>query len=186
MIYSWKKIVKNSLPVLTITIFIQIFAGHILFLNQDTLILFPLFLISFPVINDVGGNIGCVLGARLASGLHVGSVSISFKDQKMRDNLITSIFLGVLSFVVLGVVIYYFVYYFMNIDINITIFSYISVVIISGFLLVFLLCFVSVITAFFSFKRGMDPDDVVAPVVTTVGDLMGIVLLLFFVSLLVA
>jgi mgtE-like transporter len=36
---------------------------------------------------------------------------------------------------------------------------------------------VSVLTAFLSFKRGLDPDDTVAPIVTTFGDVMGIVFL---------
>jgi len=73
VIYSWKNIVKHSLPLLTVCIFIEIFAGQILQGKQEMLVLFPVFLISIPVINGVGGNIGSVLGARLASGLHVGS-----------------------------------------------------------------------------------------------------------------
>ena len=181
MIYSWKKIVKNSMPLLTLTVFVEIIAGQILLFNQNILVLFPLFLVSFPVINGVGGNIGSVLGARLASGLHVGSVKISVKDSEMRDSFITSIVLGVVSYFILGLIIYYFVYYFMDIGINISLLSFVLVVLLSGVLLVCLLCFVSVATAFLSFKRGMDPDDVVAPVVTTVGDFMGIVFLFVFI-----
>lgn len=185
MIYSWKKIVKNSLPLLTLTVFIEIIAGQILLFNQDILILFPLFLVSFPVINGVGGNIGSVLGARLASGLHVGSVKISVRDNEMRDSFITSILLGVISYFILGLIIYYFVYYFMEIEINISLIVFLSVVFLSGVLVVCLLCFVSVVTAFLSFKKGLDPDDVVAPVVTTVGDFVGIIFLLVFISLIV-
>jgi mgtE-like transporter len=186
VIYSWKKIVKNSMPLLTLTVFVEIIAGQILLFNQNILVLFPLFLVSFPVVNGVGGNIGSVLGARLASGLHVGSVKISLKDREMRDGFITSIVLGVISYFILGLIIYYFVFYFMDIRINISVLSFVLVVLFSGFLLVCLLCFVSVVTAFLSFKHGMDPDDVVAPVVTTVGDFMGIVLLFVFVSLIVS
>jgi mgtE-like transporter len=40
-----------------------------------------------------------------------------------------------------------------------------------------------VFTAFISFKRGLDPDDMVAPVVTTVGDFMGIVFLFFILGI---
>ena len=52
-----------------------------------------------------------------------------------------------------------------------------------GFLLIFIVAFVSVLTAFLSFKRGLDPDDMVAPVVTTVGDFMGIVFLFFILGI---
>ena len=41
---------------------------------------------------------------------------------------------------------------------------------------------VSIITAFLSFKRGMDPDDFVSPVVTTIGDTMGIVFLFLLIG----
>ena len=94
MIYSWKKIVKHALPLLTICIIIEIFAGQILQGKQEILILFPVFLISIPVINGVGGNIGSILGARLASGLHVGYISLDIKDKKMHENLFTSIGIG--------------------------------------------------------------------------------------------
>ena len=74
MIYSWKTIVKHGLPLLTICILIEIFAGQILQSNQQKLLFFPILLISIPVINGVGGNIGSILGARLASGLHLGTI----------------------------------------------------------------------------------------------------------------
>jgi len=41
---------------------------------------------------------------------------------------------------------------------------------------------ISVFTAFLSFKKGLDPDDMVAPVVTTVGDVMGIVFLFLLIG----
>jgi cation transporter-like permease len=41
---------------------------------------------------------------------------------------------------------------------------------------------VSILTAFLSFKRGLDPDDFVAPIVTTISDTMGIILLFFVVG----
>ena len=56
MIYSWKKIVKHGLPLLTVTILIEIFAGQILQGKQESLLLFPVFLISIPVINSISGN----------------------------------------------------------------------------------------------------------------------------------
>ena len=93
MIYSWKKIIRFGLPLLTLCVLIEIFAGTILQVGQNFLLTFPIFLISIPVINSVGGNIGSILGARLASGLHVGNINLDIKDKKMHENLITSILL---------------------------------------------------------------------------------------------
>ena len=182
MIYSWKKIVKYGLPLLTITILIEIFAGQILQGNQDALIKLPIFLISIPVINSVGGNIGSVLGARLASGLHVGYISISMKDKEMNDNLFISILIGLITYLVLAIVIY-FLALFGNIIEDITLIEFVAIIVLTGFLLICLVSFISVFTAFLSFKRGLDPDDMVAPVVTTVGDVMGIVFLFTIIGL---
>jgi len=176
MIYNWKKIVKHGLPLLTITILIEVFAGQILQGKQESLLLFPVFLISIPVINSISGNIGSVLGARLASGLHVGYIRISLKDKEMHDNLLVSILIGLITYLILAIVIY-FIALFGNIIEDITLIEFVAIIILTGFLLISMVSFVSVITAFISFKRGLDPDDMVAPVVTTVGDILGIVFL---------
>jgi mgtE-like transporter len=176
MIYSWKKIVKNSLPILTIMILIEIFAGQILQGKQEALFAFPIFLLSIPVINSVAGNIGSVLGARLASGLHVGYISISIKDKEMHENLLISILIGLITYAILAIIIYY-VASFGKIIEEIALLEFVAILVIIGFLLICVVSLMSVITAFLSFKKGLDPDDMVAPVVTTVGDVMGIVFL---------
>ena len=190
MIYDWKKIVKHGIPLLTICVCIEIFAGWILQsdLNKDysNLIRFPIFLISIPVINSVGGNIGSVLGARLASGLHVGYISISAKDKKMHENLLTSILIGVIVYLLLSIIIYYSVLFAsMHTEHMISLLKFITIVVGAGVLLVCIISLISVITAFWSFKKGLDPDDTIAPVVTTVGDTLGILFLFILIGVVV-
>ena len=60
--------------------------------------------------------------------------------------------------------------------------EFISVILGAGVLLVCVISLVSVFTAFWSFKKGLDPDDIVAPVVTTIGDTLGITLLFLFIG----
>ena len=182
MIYSWKKIVKHGLPLLTVTILIEIFAGQILQGKQESLLLFPVFLISIPVINSISGNIGSVLGARLASGLHVGYISLSLKDKEMHDNLLISILIGIITYLTLAIVIY-FLALFGNLIEDIALIEFVAIIVLTGFLLICVVSLISVFTAFISFKRGLDPDDMVAPVVTTVGDVMGIVFLFTIIGL---
>jgi mgtE-like transporter len=133
------------------------------------------------VINSVGGNIGSVLGARLASGLHVGSIEVDYKDKKMRENLFTSIVIGLLTYFVLSIVIY-LTLLFGNIKMNISLIEFILIFVIAGFLLICIVSFFSILAAFISFKRGLDPDDMVAPIVTTVGDVLGILILFLMIS----
>ncbi len=181
MIYNWRRIVKNNIPLLTITICIEIFAGQILQGNQEKLFLIPIFLISIPVINGVGGNVGSILGARLASGLHMGYIELNIKDKNMHENFITSILLGLASYFILAILIYY-IAYFGDIRLSVGLMEFVSVVVGTGILLIFMVSLISVLTAFWSFKKGLDPDDMVAPVVTTVGDTLGIILLFLLIG----
>jgi len=182
LIYNWKKIVKHGLPLLFVAVIIEIFAGQILQGNRSLLVAMPIFLISIPVVNSVAGNIGSVLGARLASGLHVGYIKNDIKDKEMQYNLLISLLIGFISYFVLAIVIYY-VALFSNLVEDIALIKFIALLVITGFLLICVVALVSVFTAFISFKRGLDPDDMVAPVVTTVGDAMGIVFLFVIIGI---
>jgi mgtE-like transporter len=176
VIYNWKTIVKHGLPLLLVAVVIEIFAGQILQGKQELLVAIPIFLISIPVVNSVAGNIGSVLGARLASGLHVGYIENSLTDKEMHQNLAISLIIGFFTYFILAIVIY-LVALFSKITEDIALLEFVSIIVITGFLLICVVAIISVLTAFISFKRGLDPDDMVAPVVTTVGDVMGIVFL---------
>ena len=181
MIYSWKKIVRYGLPLLTLCILIELFAGQLLQSGQNSLLKIPIYLISIPVINGVGGNIGSILGARLASGLHVGYINIDIRDKKMHENLFTSLLMGIITYGVLAILIYY-IALFSRLTMGIGLIEFVFVLLVIGILLICVVTFVSIITAFLSFKYGKDPDDFVAPVVTTIGDTMGIIFLFLLIG----
>jgi len=181
MIYSWKKIVRYGLPLLTLCILIELFAGQILQSGQNTLLKIPIYLISIPVINGVGGNIGSILGARLASGLHVGYIKLDIRDKKMHENFLTSLLMGIITYTVLAILIYY-IASLSRITMGIGLIEFVFVLLAVGTLLICVVSVVSIFTAFLSFKRGKDPDDFVAPVVTTVGDTMGIIFLFLLIG----
>lgn len=182
MIYKWKTIVRYGLPLLSICILIEIFVGQLL-QQQNSLLLkqLPIFLISIPVINSVGGNIGSILGAHLASGLHIGSVTLDVKDKTMRETVVTALFMGFITYSLLAIGIY-LLGIFTGVSMEIHFLNFALILMATGFVLVCLLSIISVFTAFISFKKGIDPDDVVAPVVTTFGDTLGIILLFIFIG----
>jgi mgtE-like transporter len=181
VIYNWKKIVLHSLPLLTVCILIEIFAGQILQLNQEKILMIPIFLISIPVINGIGGNLGSILGARMASGLHVGYIEYSYKDKEMHENFITTVFVGFFTYLILAISIY-FIALFSGIAEDIELLEFTSIILGAGLLLILVISIISIVTAFWSFKKGLDPDDMVAPVVTTAGDTLGIIFLFVFIG----
>jgi mgtE-like transporter len=181
MIYNWKIIVRHGLPLLTICVLIEIFAGQILQSNQQKLLFYPILLISIPVINGVGGNIGSILGARLASGLHLGTIELNLKDKSMQHNFITTLFVGLITYLILAILIYY-IAYIGNIKMNLTLIEFVSILLGTGILLILIISIVCVLTAFLTFKKGLDPDNMIAPIVTTVGDTLGIVFLFLLIG----
>jgi len=145
MIYNWKVIVKHGLPLLFVAVIIEIFAGQILQGKQELLVTLPIFLISVPVVNSVAGNIGSVLGARLASGLHVGYITHSLKDKEMHHNLLFSLLIGFLSYFILAILIY-LVALFSKIAEDITLFEFVGIIVFTGFLLICVVAIISVFT----------------------------------------
>lgn len=180
--YHWKRIVINGLPLLFLTLLVEVLVGQLLLLKEQVLLTYlPVYLMSIPVINGVGGNVGSILGARIASGLHVGSVEISFKDSVMHETVVTAIIMGTVTYAFLSIGIY-LIGLFSGLAMNVSMFSFISTFLATGVILIGLLSLISVFTAFISFRKGIDPDDVVAPVVTTIGDTFGILILFFFIG----
>jgi len=180
--YNWKRIVLHGAPLLFLCLLVEVLVGQLLLLKEDVLLSYlPLFLIAIPVINGVGGNIGSILGAHIASGLHVGSIKLSVHDSVMHETVITAIIMGTITYAFLSIGIY-LIGVINGLAMNVTMLSFISTFLATGVLLIGLLSAVSVITAFISFKKGIDPDDVVAPVVTTIGDSFGILILFLFIG----
>ena len=179
--YDWRIIVRNGLPLLTVTASIEIIAGQILQSGEKLLVSIPLLLVCIPVINSVGGNLGSILGARLASALHLGSVEVTLRDPQLRENIIVALLIGLITYFILAIGIYLFAV-FIGIEAgDVDVLEFMGIVVLTGLLLSCIVILVSVLTALVSFRRGVDPDDMVAPVVTTTGDIMGI--LFFFILL---
>ena len=167
---------------LTLLIALEIGGGQILNQNEDILLRTPIFLVMIPVINGVGGNIGSILGARLSSGLHVGSIELKGYGKEMRKNILSTVLLGIISYTLLAIFILV-VSPILGIgsDSNILIRAgYIMIG--TGLLLILIVILISIFVARFSFENGFDPDNTVIPVVTTLCDVLGILCLIIMIG----
>lgn len=181
-IYSAPKIIKESIPLLTICIGVEVLIGQVLNTNQSIMTI-PIILSLIPVINGVGGNIGSILGARLASGLHTGIITIDLKDKELRKNITGTFILGFITFFILGLVAYIFL---PLVGINVSVIGFFRLILIvlgAGVLLILCLIALCVASALYSFKKGLDPDNSVTPIVTTSGDALGVLCLFLMVGL---
>jgi len=169
---------KESMPLLSILIAFEIAGGQMLSQNEEALFATPIFLVMIPVINGIGGNLGSILGARLSSGLHVGSIELKMHGKELQKNILNTVLLGIISYTLLTIFILV-VSPLMGLDAQSNLLLKAGYVMIgTGLLLTAIVIVISVFVARFSFENGFDPDNAVIPVVTTLCDVLGIICLI--------
>lgn len=182
VVYRAKRIILESYPVLTACILIALAAGHMLNSSIADIAKIPLILAMVLLINGIGGNIGSILGARLTSALHVGTLEPKLRGQRvLRGNLVASALISVSIFSLIGLV-FFVIACSSGIEITRS-FRLALAFFIAGMALSVSLMFVTIASAFVSFKGGLDPDNVVVPIVTSVGDVLGVTCLLLVIKI---
>jgi mgtE-like transporter len=152
-----------------------IFAGFLLTFATDKLYLVPGLFILFPGFMEMRGNISGSLSARLTSGLHVGVMKYGHERHHIvKGNMIAAILLGILVSLFLGVLAYGISYAFFGVDkINIIFLSLIASLIANVIEIP-----MTVLATLWLFKKGHDPNNIMGPYVTTVGDVVSVLALL--------
>ena len=169
-------VLKQSIPVLIVAMLLGIAAGQILNLSES-LILVPWVLFMIPIINGIGGNLGSVVGARLASALHMGSISTKLEGVELERNIMTGLALGITTYLSLALFSIALAPA-LGLEINVEIWRFAAVMMLAGVLLTFVVLATSMVSALYSFKLGLDPDNVVAPLTASSGDIAGILCLI--------
>ncbi len=179
---SLKTILEESLPVLLLAGVLSIGAGLVLHSNSELLFALPGILAIVPSFNNMGGSVTSVLCCRLSSALHLGLIRPKIRKTKtLERNLGATLMIAVISFLALGFAAAGF-----NMLIglrSLDLFMFPLVTLAAGVLTVILLMTISVVLSYVSYSRGLDPDNLVIPVLTSIGDLVGVVLLLVMVML---
>lgn len=167
-----RRILGESIPVLTLSIVIGILAGQILSTKEESLLLVPLLLVLIPPINNAAGMLGSVLGARVSTGLHSGSLFANGARQFRRDVLAIFV-LGIATFALLGALAFGSGLTFAPTAPD-DLADVVVAVIASGAVLLIGMVTVVIVIGSLSFRLGWDPDNVIIPVVTATGDILGI------------
>lgn len=172
----------ESYPILMAGILIALAAGHMLNSSIAEIAELPLILAMIPPINGMGGNIGSILGARLTSALHLGTLEPRLRGQRvLRGNVTASALMSFAIFSLFGV-LFFAIAYSSGISVARS-FSLALAFFIAGMTLSTALMFVTIASAFVSFKGGLDPDNVVIPIVTAIGDVLGVTCLLIAIKI---
>ena len=148
----------------------DLFAGVSLGFMMDMLRLLPGLMILIPPAIDMRGNVYGALGSRLGTAMHIGVFSPDLKNGVLRKNMKASLLITMLMSVVLGFLAKAVAVLFGFRSISAAAFVVISVVggVISGVILLFVVTALAIL----GYRRNWDIDNVSAPIVTAVGDVV--------------
>lgn len=143
--------------------------------------LIPGLLIVIPGLLEMHGNILGSLAGRISTRLQSKQLEPRFyKSKILIDNIVASSLLMFIVSIVLGIISFIFTsILFDKIEINI-LYVCIGAAIISALLTIPL----TVKSVFYIFKKNLDPDDIIGPYVTTIGDIISIISVLVIIMIL--
>ena len=160
-----------------------VLAGTLLAIFTDRLELLPGILILLPGYLEAMNSIYGSLSARLGSSLHMGNLEPTFKKKQsvLTANIFTVIFLTLGASAFLGLVAIAANY----IIFRVLTLSLFFVPVIASLVSIVVLLPTTTISSFFLFKQGLDPDNVMGPIVTTTGDIFNVIALLIAIVVIV-
>ncbi len=164
------------LPVLLVLTLVELGSGLVLGSFEAQLLQYPSLLVLVPVTIGTAGNLGSVLAARLSTSFHLGTLTFSPSDDELAGNAIATLALAVTMFPVIGAGAWLATLVVSG-DPALTFATVIWVALLSGISLAILAILVTFTATYFAYQFGLDPDDVVIPVVTNVCDVLGVVVL---------
>lgn len=175
---SARDVYRQALPVIAVSLIAGLFAGTIL--ASDTMRAniaeVPGLLLLLPAFLATRGGVYGSLGARLSTGLHQGIIEPRFRPSRRLTNAVVASFLnGMTVSVFIAVVTYATLVLFGD---GGSLFQLVGVMVVAGFLSAVLMITVLISVIFVGYRRGLDPDNVIGPVVTTLGDVFGVFFLL--------
>lgn len=169
---------RETLPVLLLSAVGGLFAGLVLVGMEAELAAIPGLLVLVPALLATRGNVYGSLGARLGSALHQGLIEpyLSTGNDRLNtavgaalaNGVLVSVFAAVLAVVVLRAI-----------ERPVAgLGTLVAIALIAGVISGLLLTIAVVTVVFVGYRRGLNPDTLAGPVVTTTGDVVGIATML--------
>lgn len=177
---SMKRVVveayRGALPMLFVSALGGLFAGSILGGMEAELKAVRGLLVMVPAFLAIRGSVYGSLGSRLSSALHQGLIEPVFQYERrllsammaaVLNGVTASFFAAVLTFGVLT-----------GLGQRVApLWMLVWIAVVGGLLAGVMLTGLIVIIVFVSYRRGMDPDNLVGPAMTTAGDILGMAML---------
>lgn len=173
--WTVRAITRAMLPVLLVLTAVEIGSGLVLDSFETTLLRFPSLLVLVPVTIGTAGNLGSILAARLSTAFHLGLLAFSPTDDRLTGNALATVALAATLFPVVGAGAWGLTA--LTVGARLPLATVVAVSTASGLVLAFVAIAVALVATYTAYRLGLDPDDVVIPIVTNTCDVLGIVVL---------
>ena len=169
---------RESLPVLALSAAGGLFAGVVLGGMDAELKQVAGLLVLVPALLATRGNVYGSLGARLGSALHQGLVEPTFTpdDERVNAAVAAALANGVLVSGIAAVLAVALLWALGRPSAPLA--TLLSIALLAGLISGVLLTVAVVSVVFVGYRRGLNPDTLAGPVVTTTGDVVGVATLL--------
>lgn len=171
-------IYSEALPVLLVALCGGLFSGVVLEEIVASVARFPGLLVMVPVFLATRGNVYGALGGRISSGLHQGLIEPRFAWDERLVNAIVASFINAVGISIVIAVLTRIALLVLGWE-SAALHEFVAIMLLSGVLTSVVLIGGLLLLIFGGYKRGHDPDNLVGPIVTTLGDVFGMVFLLF-------
>ena len=173
-----RDIYRQSLPVVLVSLVAGLFAGTVLGSEtmREGIASVPGVLLLLPAFLATRGGVYGSLGARLSTGLHQGLIEPRFElDRRLTNAIVASFLNGMSVSVFIAVITHLALLMFGDQG---SLLELLGIMVVAGFLSAVLMISVLITVVFLGYRRGLNPDNVIGPVVTTLGDVFGVLFVL--------
>ncbi len=167
-----KKIVKESTVAEIVSVSGGVIAGITLSAMTGIIKEIPGVMVAIPAFLNMRGAVFTSFGARISTWLHLGELKPVYRIKGLAlEEVAASFVLGVSQSILIGFLAY-IVSFFMGAIPSLPIL--LGLFTIAGALSNIILITITYYSDIFLYKRGIDPENVIGPYITTVGDTIGL------------
>ena len=173
-----RRVYRESVGILSVSLLGGLFAGAVLGSEpmREAFRQYPGLLLLLPAFLATRGNVYGAFGARLSSGLHQGLIRPELAyDERLVNAVVASFVNGIGISVVIGVLSWAVLQALGRESARLV--ELVGITLVSGVLTSVVLVFGLMGLVFGSYEFGLDPDNLIGPIVTTLGDVFGVVFL---------
>ena len=168
MHYHWKQIVKESIGPLTLAVLFSMISGISLDSGLDLKELASI-LIIVPAFINISGDLSAVVAARISTDMYMGK-------RRTWLNVGGAMLVGLILYTFLALVAWGFLKLTAHVG---NLVEYLEIVLVAGLLSLGIMITIAVTLENIGKRLNMDPSDLSIPLLSSVGDAVGVSLLIF-------